>query len=60
MNRNSNPQVVDVEVETYTDARIAEFLLSNAVDDSDYEAACDEVRAMGLAPDNITHFKPAT
>ena len=47
-----------VPVEIYSDERKAEFLLSNAVDASDYEAAADEVRRMGLDPDRIPHVKP--
>lgn len=46
-------------LEMYDDRRTAEFLLSNAVDMSDYETARAEVRAMGLDPDAIAHRKPA-
>lgn len=46
-------------LETYTDERTAEFLLSNAADEADYEAARREVIAMGLDPDRISHRKPA-
>lgn len=45
-------------IELYTDERAAEFLLSNAVDQAEYEAAREEVRAMGLVPDRILHRKP--
>lgn len=44
------PAVV-LPVESYTPERRAEFLLSNAVDAEDYEAAKREVRAMGLDPE---------
>ncbi len=44
-------------LETYSDERSAEFLLSNATDDADYEAAMQEVRAMGLDPEHILHRK---
>lgn len=44
--------------EIYSPERIAEFLLSNAVSDADYEAACDEVRRLGLDPDDINHLRP--
>ena len=43
----------------YDDGRIAEFLLSNAVDAADYEKAREEVRALGLDPDAVTHRRPA-
>lgn len=47
-----------VPVEIYTPARKAEFLLSNAVDAADYQAAREEVRKLGLDPDQIPHHKP--
>lgn len=50
---------VAVPVETYTDARKAEFLLNNAVDATDYERAAQEVRRMGLSPRKIPHRRPA-
>ena len=43
----------------YDDGRIAEFLLSNAVDAADYEKAREEVRALGLDPDAVAHRRPA-
>ena len=46
-------------VEAYSDERVAEFLLSNAADDADYEAARKEVQAMGLDPNHVPHQKPA-
>ena len=46
-------------VELYSDQRAAEFLLSNATDAEDYEAARQDVLAMGLDPDRISHRKPA-
>ena len=46
-------------IETYTDERKAEFLLSNAVDAEDYARAVEEVRAMGLDSDSVPHRKPA-
>jgi hypothetical protein len=48
-----------VPIELYSDARKAEFLLSNAVDPADYARAVEEVRAMGLDPTKIDHQKPA-
>ena len=51
------PAVV-MPVETYTPDRKAEFLLNNAVDAADYEAALSDVRGMGLDPDKIQHFRP--
>ncbi|HLJ54736.1 MAG TPA: AbrB/MazE/SpoVT family DNA-binding domain-containing protein [Chthonomonadaceae bacterium] len=46
-------------IETYSDDRIAGFLLSNAVGGADYPATRDEVSAMGLDPDRIPHRRPA-
>ena len=51
--------VVAVPLENYTPERKAEFLLSNAVDKQDYQEARAEVRAMGLDPDRIDHYRPA-
>ncbi len=45
-------------IEIYSDQRIAEFLLNNAVDAKSYEAAVKEVRRLGLDPDKIDHIKP--
>ena len=42
-------------VELYSDARAAEFLLSNTTSEDDYEAARQEVITMGLNPDQIAH-----
>jgi AbrB family looped-hinge helix DNA binding protein len=46
-------------VERYTPERRAEFLLSNAVDDDDYEAAVEEVRRLGLDPATVSHVRPS-
>jgi AbrB family looped-hinge helix DNA binding protein len=51
------PAVV-LPVEVYTPERKAQFLLSNAVDAADYAGAEAAVRAMGLDPSTIPHFKP--
>lgn len=45
-------------MEIYTPARIAEFLLNNAVDEDDYRRAVDEVRRLGVDPDTVPHQKP--
>ena len=45
-------------VETYTPERKAELLLGNATTPAEYKAAVAEVRAMGLDPKRIPHFKP--
>ncbi len=50
---------VATPLEMYGDERIAELLLSNAVDAKDYEGAREEVRALGLDPDAVKHRKPA-
>ena len=51
------PAVV-MPIEIYTDERIAEFLLNNAVGEEDYARAVKEVRRMGLDPDKIDHIRP--
>jgi hypothetical protein len=45
-------------VEEYTIERKAEFLLSNAVNDADYQDARQEVLKLGLDPDQILHIRP--
>ena len=47
-----------VPLERYTPKRKAEFLLSNAVDGTDYRKARKEVRRLGLDPDSIPHRRP--
>lgn len=49
---------IALPIEIYTPTRIAEFLLSNAVDAKDYRAARREVQKMGLDPDTIDHHRP--
>ena len=49
---------VTVPVEIYTLERKAEFLLENAVDAEDYARAVEEVRKLGLDPENIPHERP--
>ena len=51
------PAVV-MPVEVYTEERKAEFLLSNAVDAEDYQAAVRAVRKMGIDPARIPHVTP--
>jgi hypothetical protein len=51
------PAVI-LPVEVYTPERKAQFLLSTAVDREDYEDAVHAVRAMGLDPARIPHYKP--
>ncbi len=51
------PAVV-LPVETYTPARRAEFLLTNAADVEEYRWAVREVRKMGLDPDEVPHEPP--
>jgi AbrB family looped-hinge helix DNA binding protein len=51
------PAVV-VPVERYSPQRKAEFLLSNAIDESDYRKARKLVRELGLDPDSIPHSRP--
>lgn len=47
-----------VPLELYPAERQAEFLLSNAVGEADYERARQEVRRLGLDPDAIPHRRP--
>jgi AbrB family looped-hinge helix DNA binding protein len=51
------PAVI-VPVERYTPERKAEFLLSNATDETDYRRARKAVRKLGLDPDRIHHRRP--
>jgi len=51
------PAVV-AQIEIYTPERKAEFLLSNAVDETDYRAAKKEVQLMGLDPKKVRYKKP--
>ncbi len=51
---------ITVPLEIYSPERKAEFLLSNAVDDEDYQRALQEVREMGLDPAKIPHHSPAS
>ncbi len=51
---------VAMPLETYTPEQRAEFLLSNAIDAADYAQAREEVRAMGLNPDDIPPVKPGS
>lgn len=45
-------------VELYPPARVAEFLLNNAVDAADYREAVEEVRELGIDPATVPHRKP--
>ena len=47
-----------VPIEIYTPERKAEFLLSNAVDWDDYQAALAEVKKLGIDPSTIPHHQP--
>lgn len=49
---------IAVPVEVYTPARVAEFLLSNAVNAKDYRAAVQAVRRLGIDPRTIAHHRP--
>jgi hypothetical protein len=44
---------IALPLEIYTPERKAEFLLSNAINEGEYQAALTEVRQMGLNPDAI-------
>src|SRR3989442_16018881 len=49
---------VAIPIEVYTPERIAEFLLTNAVDEDDYAAAMEDVRQIGLNPAGVNHERP--
>ena len=49
---------IALPVETYSDQRRAEFLLTNAVDEQDYAWAREEVRKLGFEPDHVAHDGP--
>jgi hypothetical protein len=49
-----------LQVERYTAARKAEFILSNATNDDDYRKARGTVRKLGLDPDTIAPAPPET
>ena len=49
---------VALPVETYSPERVAEFLLSNAVDAREYAKAVARVKSMGLDPKTIPHTRP--
>lgn len=51
------PAVV-VPVERYTPERQAEFLLSTAATEKDYQSARKEVKRLGLDPNAIPHRRP--
>ena len=46
-------------VERYTPRRLAQFLLENATDASDYARARRAVRKLGIDPDRVPHDPPA-
>jgi AbrB family looped-hinge helix DNA binding protein len=49
---------VALAVEIYSPLRRAAFLLENAADATDYAAAREAVRAMGIDPDSVDHQTP--
>jgi AbrB family looped-hinge helix DNA binding protein len=51
------PAVV-VPMDVYGPERRAEFLLNNAVDAADHEAALAEVRLLGVDPKDVPHRRP--
>ncbi len=51
-------RAVALPLSFYTAERRAEFLLTNAVDQADYEQVRKEVSKMGLKPDAIPHRSP--
>lgn len=53
-------RAVALPLEVYSPERRAEFLLTNAVDMEDYERVAEQVRALGLDPEEIAHERPAS
>lgn len=49
---------IALPLEAYSPERVAEFLLTNALDAKDYKDAVVRVKALGLDPDSIPHVKP--
>lgn len=49
---------IALPIERYSPQRKAEFILSNAIDQNDYEKACEEVRKLGIDPETVKHHKP--
>ncbi len=49
---------VALTVEMYSPERKAQFLLNNALTVEEYAWAMDEVKKLGLNPENIPHEKP--
>lgn len=49
---------VALPLEIYSPERRAEFLLNNAVDAEDYARIAEEVRALGLDPEDVSHEPP--
>ena len=47
--------VVTLPIEIYTPERKGEFLLNNAITSEDYAIAVEQVREMGLNPEQIPH-----
>ena len=48
---------ITLPIEVYTPERRAEFLLSNAVDEAEYQEALGEVQQMGLDLEKIPHYR---
>ena len=47
--------VVTLPIEIYTPERKGEFLLNNAITSEDYAIAVEQIREMGLNPEQIPH-----
>ncbi len=49
---------VALPIKIYNPERRAAFLLSNTVDEAEYQEAIEEVKSMGLDPEKIPHYRP--
>lgn len=48
---------ITLPISSYSPEKKAEFLLSSAIDQEDYDKAKEAVLAMGLSPEEIPHYK---
>ena len=49
---------LDQQTENYAPEPFAEYVLSNVANAEEYASACDIVRALGIDPETVPHYKP--